>query len=93
MFRAGLIVKAAGGGGVVRRAVLRVAGVGCEGCVAPSRALFIKAEGVRSVKVLGSRVEVVYDESVTTIREVIEKSGASKYYLIEVEAEEALAQD
>lgn len=68
----------------MRRAKLKVAGVGCEGCVAPSKTWFLKARGVRSVKVLGPYVEVIYDERVTTIRSVVEESGAAAYYLIEV---------
>lgn len=61
--------------------------MGCESCIAPSKKLFLEVEGVRSARVLGSFVEIVYDESKTTLHHILAKVG--KYYLIEVVEEGA----
>lgn len=74
----------------VRRARLKVAGVGCGSCVAPSKQHFIRVAGVLGVHVLGSTVEVIYDESMVSLRELLEKSGVEKYYVVGVLSDEPL---
>uniref|UniRef100_A0A7J3X998 Copper chaperone n=1 Tax=Thermofilum pendens TaxID=2269 RepID=A0A7J3X998_THEPE len=74
----------------MRRARLKVSGVGCESCVAPSKQHFIRVAGVLGVHVLGSTVEVVYDESVVSLQELLEKSGVEKYYVVRVLSDEPL---
>jgi len=74
----------------VRRARLKVAGVGCGSCVAPSKQHFIRVAGVLGVHVLGSTVEVIYDESMVSLRELLEKSGVEKYYVVRVLSDEPL---
>jgi len=67
-----------------------VTGVGCEGCVAPSKQHFVRVAGVHAVHVFGSTVEVVYDESVVSLRELLERSGVEKYYVVRVLSDEPL---
>uniref|UniRef100_A0A7C4BB17 Cation transporter n=1 Tax=Thermofilum pendens TaxID=2269 RepID=A0A7C4BB17_THEPE len=74
----------------MRRARLKVAGVGCGSCVAPSKQHFIRVAGVLGVHVLGSTVEVIYDESMVSLRELLEKSGVEKYYVVKVLSDEPL---
>lgn len=74
----------------MKRALLRVSGVGCESCVAPSKWLFLRVDGVRSVRVLGSLVEVIYDEGKLSVWDLIRRSGVEKYYLVSVVSDESL---
>lgn len=80
-------------GEIVRKARLKVSGLGCESCVAPSKALFLKVRGVHAVHVLGSVVEVIYDESMTTIEEVLEKSGVRSYYQVATLSDEPVEEE
>ena len=40
--------------------------------------------------VLGSTVEVIYDESMVSLRELLEKSRVEKYYVVRVLSDEPL---
>ncbi|MEM1509171.1 MAG: hypothetical protein QXY49_03080 [Thermofilaceae archaeon] len=51
----------------MRKALLRVAGIGCEGCVAPSKEKLLKIKGVKAVHVAGPYVEVYYNEKDVTL--------------------------
>jgi len=70
--------------------VLKVSGVGCEGCVAPSKQHLLKVPGVLAVHVLGSVVEVVYDESEVSLRELLGRSGVERHYVVKVLSDEPL---
>ena len=59
--------------------------------MAPSKALFLRAKGVYAVHVLGSAVEVVYDEGVTTPERLIEESGVRNYYRVSILSDEEAA--
>jgi len=68
--------------------ILRVRGLGCAGCVAPSKEHFLRAPGVEGVNVLGSKVYVLYRTWEASPGEVISGSKVTEYY--EVEIEEAI---
>lgn len=68
----------------LKKATLKVSGVGCDSCVAPSKAHLLHVPGVVAVRVLGSHVEVVYDEGKTVLEELLRKSRVSEYYFIQV---------
>ncbi|MEM1631958.1 MAG: heavy-metal-associated domain-containing protein [Thermofilum sp.] len=82
------LLASAARSGLVRRAVLKVSGIGCGSCVVPSKGLFLRVEGVRSVRVLGSLVEISYDESKLSLEDLIERSGVEKYYFVSVVSDE-----
>ncbi len=75
----------------MRRAILKIAGVGCEGCVAPSKERFLKVRGVKAVRVLGSRVEVFYDERDVALSELVRASGVENYYFVTVIGDEEVS--
>lgn len=72
----------------MRRATLKVSGLGCESCVVPSKEKFLKVQGISSVKVLGALVEVTYDENKLTLQELIERSGVKNFYSVKVVSDE-----
>lgn len=67
---------------------VKVEGIGCGGCVAPSKEHFIRAEGVLAVHVLGSRVYIIYDQSRTSPERIIRESGVDNYYIVRIVGEE-----
>lgn len=58
--------------------------MGCGSCVAPSKGLFLRVDGVRSVRVVGSLVEIHYDESRLTLEDLMKRSGVGRYYFVSV---------
>ncbi|ABL79002.1 heavy-metal-associated domain-containing protein [Thermofilum pendens] len=68
----------------LKKATLKVSGIGCGSCVAPSKAHLLRVPGVVAVYVFGSRVEVVYDEERTSLDEVLKSSGVNEYYFVQV---------
>lgn len=67
---------------------VKVEGIGCGSCVAPSKEHFIKVEGVLPVHVRGSRVYIIYDQSKTNSEKIIRESGVENYYLVRIIGEE-----
>ncbi len=67
---------------------VKVEGIGCGSCVAPSKEHFIKVEGIMAVHVHGSRVYIIYDPSKTNPRKIIRESGVENYYFIRIIGEE-----
>ncbi|WFO76071.1 hypothetical protein J4526_04335 [Desulfurococcaceae archaeon MEX13E-LK6-19] len=62
--------------------IIRLKGIGCASCIAPSKIHLLSVHGVKGVHIRGSEVIVFYDHKTLTPEEILDKSKLRDYYKI-----------